>query len=252
VGPPPKSKIPTVRASSVTKSSPPAPNKRSKKALGGTGAFAGRPLYEYAAETLRRLHALYPDAHCELDHKSPWQLAVATVLSAQCTDKRVNMVTPVLFAAYPTPADLARAPQENVEEIIKSTGFFRNKAKSIIGLANVVVDRFGGQVPSRMSDLVTLPGVGRKTANVVLGNAFRINDGVVVDTHVARLSVRLGLTKETDPIRIEQALMPLFPQDQWTMLSHLLIWHGRRVCDARKPRCGDCTIASICPSAQLP
>ena len=142
--------------------------------------------------------------------------------------------------------------QHKFFEIIKSTGFFRNKAKSIIGLANAVVDRYGGQVPPRMADLITLPGVGRKTANVVLGNAFQINDGVVVDTHVARLSARLGLTKETDPVRIEQALMPLFPQDAWTMLSHLLIWHGRRVCDARKPRCGDCSIASICPSAQLP
>ena len=251
-GAPPKSKIPSGRAPSITKSSPAGANKRRQKSLGGTGPFAGRPLNDYAAELLRRLFALYPDAHCELAYRSPWQLVVATVLSAQCTDKRVNMVTPVLFAAYPSPADLASAPQDAIEEIIKSTGFFRNKAKSIIGLANAVVDRYGGQVPSQMSDLVTLPGVGRKTANVVLGNAFQINDGVVVDTHVARLSERLGLTKETDPIRIEQALMPLFPQNAWTMLSHLLIWHGRRVCDARKPRCSDCTIANICPSAQLP
>jgi len=251
-GPPPKAKIPAAKRSSITKSSPAATSKRGKKALGGTGAFASRTLSDYAAELLRRLSALYPDAHCELDHASPWQLIVATVLSAQCTDKRVNMVTPLLFAAYPTPADLAEAPQPHIEEIIKSTGFFRNKAKSIIGLANAVDTLHHGAVPPRMTDLVTLPGVGRKTANVVLGNAFQINDGVVVDTHVARLSDRLGLTRETDPVRIEQALMVLFPQNEWTMLSHLLIWHGRRVCDARKPRCGDCTLANICPSAQLP
>ncbi|MEP7343609.1 MAG: endonuclease III [Gemmatimonadaceae bacterium] len=226
-----------------------SPTPRPKK---GGGKRGRRPPKEYAAEVLRRLYALYPDAHCELDHASPWQLIVATVLSAQCTDKRVNMVTPVLFEAYPTPADLAKASQSDVEEIIKSTGFFRNKAKSIIGLANAVEAHHLGNVPPRMADLVTLPGVGRKTANVVLGNAFQINDGIVVDTHVARLSQRLGLTKETDPVRIEQALMPLFPQEEWTMLSHLLIWHGRRVCDARKPRCGECTIADICPSAQIP
>ena len=203
----------------------------------------------FVAAGLRRL---YPDAHCELDHASPWQLIVATVLSAQCTDKRVNMVTPVLFSAYPTPADLAKAAQPDVEGIIKSTGFFRNKAKSIIGLANAVEERYEGDVPPRMAHLVTLPGVGRKTANVVLGNAFQVNDGVVVDTHVSRLSERLGLTKESDPVRIEQALMALFAQQEWTMLSHLLIWHGRRVCDARKPHCNQCTIADICPSAQIP
>jgi endonuclease-3 len=162
------------------------------------------------------------------------------------------LVTPVLFSAYPTPAALAQAPQEAVEEIIKSTGFFRNKAKSIIGLANALVDRYDGHVPSRMSELVTLPGVGRKTANVVLGNAFHINDGVVVDTHVARLSERLGLTRESDPVKIEQALMTIFPTAEWTMLSHLLIWHGRRVCDARKPRCGECSLVNICPSARIP
>ncbi len=226
--------------------------KRTRKALGGVGTLAGRPVKEYAAEVLRRLRALYPDAHCELDHASPWQLIVATVLSAQCTDKRVNMVTPILFAAYPTPSDLAMASQTDVEEIIKSTGFFRNKAKSIIGLANAIEARHDGRVPPRMTDLVTLPGVGRKTANVVLGNAFGINEGVVVDTHVARLSERLRLTKETDPITIEQALIPLVPREEWTMLSHLLIWHGRRVCDARKPRCGECSLADICPSSQIP
>ena len=197
------------------------------------------------------LTALYPDAHCELDFSNPFQLAVATILSAQCTDKRVNMVTPVLFAKYPTPDLLARAKQEDVEEIIKSTGFFRNKAKSIIGMAGAVTDKYGGQVPSAMEDLIHLPGIGRKTANVVLGNAFDINEGVVVDTHVARLTARLGLTTETDPVKIEQQLMTLFPRERWTMLAHLLIWHGRRVCDAKKPRCAECTLAVMCPSRQV-
>jgi endonuclease-3 len=197
------------------------------------------------------LLALYPNAHCELDFTNPFQLAVATILSAQCTDKRVNMVTPVLFAKYPTPESLARAKQEDVEEIIKSTGFFRNKAKSIIGMAGAVADKHSGKVPSVMDDLVLLPGIGRKTANVVLGNAFNINEGVVVDTHIARLSNRLGLTRESDPVKIEQELMKLFPRDNWTMLAHLLIWHGRRVCDAKKPRCGECTLAPMCPSRQL-
>jgi endonuclease III len=198
-----------------------------------------------------RLLALYPDAHCELDFGTPFQLLVATILSAQCTDKRVNMVTPVLFSRYPTVASLARAKQEDVEEIIKSTGFFRNKAKSIIAMAGALVDRHGGQVPSTLAELVTLPGVGRKTANVILGNAFDINEGVVVDTHVARVAGRLGLTRETDPAKVEQELMKLFPQDRWTMLAHLLIFHGRRVCDAKKPRCSECTLAAICPSAGI-
>ena len=198
-----------------------------------------------------QLVALYPDAHCELDFASPFQLLVATILSAQCTDKRVNMVTPVLFTRYPTVESLARAKQEDVEEIIKSTGFFRNKAKSIIGMAGAVADSHGGQVPSTLETLVKLPGVGRKTANVVLGNAFDINEGVVVDTHVGRLAIRLGLTTETDPIKVEQRLMTLFARERWTMLAHLLIFHGRRVCDAKKPRCGECSLAAICPSAQV-
>jgi endonuclease-3 len=159
------------------------------------------------------------------------------------------MVTPALFRRYPTVADLAAARQEDVEEIIKSTGFFRNKAKSIIAMADAVLARHAGEVPSAMDALVILPGVGRKTANVILGNAFNQNDGVVVDTHVGRLAVRLGLTRETDPVKVEQALMRLFPRERWTMLSHLLIWHGRRVCDAKKPRCGECTLREICPSA---
>ena len=198
-----------------------------------------------------RLLALYPDAHCELDFGTPFQLAVATILSAQCTDKRVNMVTPVLFTRYPTVESLARARQEDVEEIIKSTGFFRNKAKSIIAMAGALMDAHGGDVPSTMDMLVTLPGIGRKTANVILGNAFNTNEGVVVDTHVGRLATRLGLTSETDPVKVEQGLMQLFPRDRWTMLAHLLIFHGRRVCDARKPRCGECTLADVCPSADV-
>ena len=198
-----------------------------------------------------RLTGLYPDAHCELDFASPFQLLVATILSAQCTDKRVNMVTPVLFSRYPTVESLARAKQEDVEEIIKSTGFFRNKAKSIIGMAGAVVDKHGGTVPSTLAELVVLPGVGRKTANVVLGNAFNRNEGVVVDTHVGRLATRLGLTTETDPVKVEQELMKLFTQDRWTMLAHLLIFHGRRVCEAKVPRCGECTLAEICPSRRI-
>ena len=206
----------------------------------------------HATTVHSRLATLYPDAHCELDFRNPYELLAATILSAQCTDKRVNMVTPLLFARYPDPRALAAAAQEEVEEIIKSTGFFRAKAKSLVGMARAIVDRHDGEVPRTMEELVALPGVGRKTANVVLGNAFGTNVGVVVDTHVGRLAVRLGLTKEEDPIKVEQALIPLFPAEQWTMLSHLLIWHGRRVCEARKPRCGDCALADVCPSSQVP
>jgi endonuclease-3 len=198
-----------------------------------------------------RLHGLYPDAHCELDFRSPWELLVATILSAQCTDKRVNMVTPVLFAKYPGPVQLAGARPEDVEEVIRSTGFFRAKTKALIGVANALVDRHGGQVPSSMESLVVLPGVGRKTANVVLGNAFDINEGVVVDTHVGRVGVRLGLTNEVDPVKVERDLMVLFPRERWTLLSHLLIWHGRRICIARKPRCGDCPLFDACPSSLI-
>ena len=208
----------------------------------------GTALRAQALETQRRLAAEYPDAHCELVHRNAFELAVATVLSAQCTDKRVNMVTPELFRRWPTPAALAAAPIGEIEEVIKSTGFFRNKAKSISGLAKALVAHHGEEVPRTMEELVVLPGIGRKTANVVLGNAFGINEGVVVDTHIARLAQRLGLTRETDAVAIERALMPLFPRESWTMLAHLFIWHGRRVCDARKPRCNACVLADICPS----
>ncbi|MDQ8144872.1 MAG: endonuclease III [Gemmatimonadota bacterium] len=204
-----------------------------------------------ATEIQRRLAEAYPDAHCELDHRNAFELAVATVLSAQCTDKRVNMVTPELFRRWPTPATLAEASLEEIEDVIRSTGFYRNKAKSIQGLARALVTDHGGEVPAAMDALVVLPGIGRKTANVVLGNAFGMNEGVVVDTHVARLSARFGLTRETDAVRIERALMPLFARETWAQLSHLLIWHGRRVCDARRPRCGDCLLNDICPSATL-
>jgi len=202
----------------------------------------------HAGLVLDRLLARYPDAHCALDFRDAFELLCATILSAQCTDKRVNMVTPSLFARYPNAASLAAARQEDVEEIIKSTGFFRSKAKSLIGMASALVERHGGEVPADMEALVLLPGVGRKTANVILGNAFGRNDGIVVDTHVTRLSNRLGLTTDSDAVKIEQSLLPLFPQERWTILSHLLIDHGRQVCDARKPRCGECVLEDVCPS----
>jgi endonuclease-3 len=205
----------------------------------------------HAAEIFARLKRAYPDAHTELDHETPLQLLIATILSAQCTDKRVNMVTPHLFKTYPTAQSLADARQEDLEEIIKSTGFFRNKSKSLIALGKALVERHNGEVPDSMDALVKLPGVGRKTANVILGNAFGKNEGVVVDTHVGRLSLRLGLTKETDPIKVEQDLMPLFPQKDWAMLAHVLIFHGRRVCDARVPKCEICVLSDICPSSRV-
>ena len=193
----------------------------------------------------------YPDAHCELDFRNPFQLAVATILSAQTTDERVNMVTPTLFARYPDAEALAAARQEDVEEIIRSTGFFRNKAKSIIGFARGVVADHEGEVPATMQALAALPGVGRKTANVILGNAFEKAEGVVVDTHVTRLSKLLRFTKEEIPEKIERDLMGLFPPERWTMLSHLLIWHGRRVCIARRPRCEACAVSHLCPSSRV-
>jgi len=198
---------------------------------------------------LRRLRREYPDAKTALDHRGPFQLLVATILSAQTTDVGVNKVTPVLFAKYPTPAALAAADPAGVEQIIKSTGYFRSKTRSLIGMANALVERFGGKVPDTMDELLTLPGVGRKTANVVLGNAFGKNVGIVVDTHVARLSQRLKLTRQTDPVKIEQDLMPLIPRRDWALFSHLLIFHGRQVCIARKPLCEKCVLNDICPSA---
>ena len=202
-----------------------------------------------ASELLRILRATYPDAHCELNHQGAFQLLVATILSAQCTDVRVNMVTPALFKKYPDAKTLAAAKQEDVEELIRSTGFFRNKAKNLIAAAKALVREHNCEVPRDLDTLTHLPGVGRKTANVVLGNAYGIEAGVVVDTHVARLSKRLGLTKHTDPVKIEKDLIKVVPQDAWTLWSHLLIWHGRRRCSARKPDCPNCELRTICPSA---
>ncbi len=208
---------------------------------------AGRP--RPAAKILEILRKTYPDAHCELDHDGPFQLLVATILSAQCTDVRVNMVTPALFKKYPNAKTLAAAKQEDVEHLIRSTGFFRNKAKNLIAAAKAIAQRHSGEVPKDLETLTNLPGVGRKTANVVLGNAYGIEAGIVVDTHVARLSQRLGLTKQKDPVKIEKDLVKVIPQDSWTLWSHLLISHGRRRCMARNPDCPSCELSSLCPSA---
>jgi len=225
----------------------PAPKRNSPKRKKKRGA----ELKAYALEILARLKKEYPDAHCELDFETPLQLLIATILSAQCTDKRVNMVTPELFRTFPDADSLAEAEPGKLEDLIKSTGFFRNKTKSLLGMSRAVSELHGGTVPSTMDELVKLPGVGRKTANVVLGNAFNINEGVVVDTHVGRLSIRLGFTDETDPVKVEQVLMSLIPRDDWTLISHLLIFHGRRVCVARVPRCEACVLADVCPSARV-
>ena len=195
----------------------------------------------------RELALLYPDAHIELDFGTPLELLVATILSAQCTDKRVNLVTPVLFGRYRTAADYAAANRDDVEKIIHPCGFFRAKTTSIIGLGEALCDRFGGEVPRRLSDLVTLPGVGRKTANVLLGNAFGI-PGITVDTHFGRLARRFGWTSEDDPVKVEHEIGALFPRSEWTILSHRLIWHGRRVCHSRRPACGACGVGPLCPS----
>jgi len=225
---------------------------RQTRSRPGTPSRRGRATPENAAEIFRRLRAAYPDAHTALNHTNAYQLLVATILSAQCTDARVNVVTPSLFARYPDPATLAAADRGELEQLIKSTGFFRNKAKSLIGMARAVVANHNGAIPQTMEELVHLPGVGRKTANVVLGNAFGRNDGIVVDTHVTRLSQRLGLTRQGDPVKIEQDLMRLFPPEQWTLLAHLFIEHGRRICDARLPKCGECVLVDLCPSARVP
>ena len=193
------------------------------------------------------LQKAYPDAHCELNFSNPLELLIATILSAQCTDKRVNLVTAELFKKYRSAADFANAELAELEQAIRTTGFFRNKAKNIKACCAAIVEKHGGAVPRTMEELTRLGGVGRKTANVVLGNAFGINVGVVVDTHIARLSQRLGLTKHSDPEKIEQDLIPLVPREQWTLFSHWLIWHGRRRCSARKPDCAACEIAGLCP-----
>ncbi len=204
-----------------------------------------------AAAIYRELENLYPDARCALDHRNPFELLIATILSAQCTDVRVNMVTPDLFQRFPTPRKMAAADRTELEQLIRTTGFFRNKAKSIQGASEKIVHEHRGQVPDEMDALLTLPGVARKTANVVLGNAFGRNEGVVVDTHVTRLSGRMDLTRHSDPVKIERDLMALFPREDWATLSHLLIHHGRAICAARKPDCDHCPLGSratkLCP-----
>src|SRR5581483_9796944 len=204
---------------------------------------------ERVAQLVRAFSKVYPDAHTELNFTNALELLIATILSAQCTDKRVNMVTPALFKKYRTAKDYAAAPPGELEHAIRSTGFFNSKAKSIRGATSTIAEKFGGRVPDSMEALRELPGVGRKTANVVLGNAFHKDEGIVVDTHVGRLSQRLGFTKQTDPVKIEQDLIALFPRERWTMLSHLLIEHGRRICEARRPKCEECFLNDLCPSS---
>jgi endonuclease-3 len=197
------------------------------------------------------LEELYPDVDCELDRETPFQLVCATILSAQCTDDRVNKVTPELFRRYPTPQTMARAPLPTLEGIIRSTGFYKQKAKSLKGTATLLLERFGGEIPKTIAELTTLLGVARKTANVVLGTAYGIAEGIVVDTHIQRLAMRLALTRASDPIGIEKDLMKVFPREVWIRVGHQIIWHGRRVCFARKPNCAGCTLAPFCPSAGL-
>src|SRR6476620_9427481 len=204
---------------------------------------------ERVSEILKRLDQLYPEVTCALTHRTAWELLVATILSAQSTDVRVNMVTPELFKKYPTVEDFAALTPEQLQPDVRSTGFFRNKSKSVVGAAKKIVSDFGGQVPDQMDELLTLPGVARKTANVVLGTWFKQNQGVVVDTHVHRISRRLELTRNNDPKKIEQDLMQIIPRESWTLFSHQIIWHGRRLCIARRPKCVDCPLGTICHAA---
>jgi endonuclease III len=229
------------KARAIAKTEPVAPKKKAGKTQNPTSP-------ERVAAILDVLRKTYPGVVCALNHQSAWELTVATILSAQCTDVRVNLVTPALFKAFPTPKAMAVASLPELEELIRTTGFFRNKAKSIQGAARVVVEEFGGKVPQTMEEILTLPGVARKTGNVVLGSWFNIAVGVVVDTHVMRLSRRLELTKETAPEKVERDLMKILPQDRWIAFSHELIHHGRQICVARKPRCADCTLERLCNS----
>ena len=247
-----KAKIKPVRA---IRSSPTGPKARAIAATEPTAPKArpGRtkkPLApERIAAILDALSKTYPDAVCALHHRSAWELTIATILSAQCTDVRVNLVTPALFQAFPTPQAMAAASLPELEELIRTTGFFRSKAKSIQGAARTVVAEYGGTVPQTMDELLQLPGVARKTANVVLGSWFEIADGIVVDTHVLRLSQRLELTRETTPQKVELDLIKIIPRDHWIAYSHEIIFHGRQICIARKPRCADCTLETLCNSA---
>jgi len=206
---------------------------------------------ERAAIVLQRMAERYPHPETHLTAHNPWELTVATVLAAQCTDKRVNTVTPVLFARWPDPAALAEAAQEDVEEVVRSTGFYRNKAKNLIGAARRVTEVFGGTMPQTMEELITLPGVARKTANVVLWGSFGKNEGLAVDTHVGRITYRLGLTRHKDPVKVEKDLMALFPREEWGNVNHRLVWFGRDVCDARKPACDRCELQSFCPKVDV-
>lgn len=224
-----------------------APKKMARAATKNGAAKGYNPTSpERVAEILKRLDHLYPDVTCALTHKDPWELLVATILSAQSTDVRVNMVTPELFKKYPTVQDFAKLEPQQLEADIRSTGFFRNKSKSVVGAARRVVSEYGGKVPETMEDLLTLPGVARKTANVVLGTWFGIAEGLVVDTHVHRISRRLELTRNDDPKKIEQDLMAVIPRERWILFSHQVIWHGRKLCFARSPKCVDCTLENIC------
>ena len=203
---------------------------------------------ERKASVIKAVKAAYPKAGCSLKHRSVWQLMVATILSAQCTDERVNLTTPNLFKAYPTPKALGEAKQEDVEKLIRSCGFYKNKAKNIIAASKTIAENYKGRVPKTMEELTNLPGVARKTANVVLGTGYGINDGIVVDTHVSRLSNRLGLSKNTEPEKIEKDLIKIVPREEWTNFSHQLIAHGRTICQARAPKCADCPLSSLCSS----
>jgi endonuclease-3 len=246
---------PLQKASAAKQRTPKPPAVKAKPAkITSSASIAAPKGYNPTApdrlrEILNRLDATYPDVTCALTHGNAWQLLVATILSAQCTDERVNKTTPELFRKYPTPQALAKMEPEQIEDDIKSTGFFRNKAKSIVGAARKVVSDFGGEVPQEMELLLTLPGVARKTANVVLGTWFKKNEGVVVDTHVYRISRRLELTRQEAPEKIEQDLIHLLPRERWTSFSHQVIWHGRKLCIARSPRCVDCPLETICHAA---
>jgi endonuclease-3 len=239
-----------VRGAGTTRVGMGAPTRPARPKLPHAKTKTYQPLApERIQEILKRLHQLYPGVTCALHHNNAWELVVATILSAQCTDVRVNMVTPELFRKYPRVEDLAALEPEQLEPDIRSTGFFRNKSRSIVGAARKVMNDFGGQVPEDMEKLLSLPGVARKTANVVLGSWFKRNDGVVVDTHVTRISHRLELTKETDAQKIERDLMKIIPRELWTLFSHQVIWHGRKLCIARSPKCVDCPLENICHAA---
>lgn len=246
----PAQKKPAVKRTAVKRSAGEA-SAGAKKAAGTAKGSAAAGIAQRTAELVLCLDRLFPDPKCELDHRSPFELIIAVILSAQCTDKRVNMVTPVLFGRYPTPEALAAADLSDIERIIHSTGFFRNKAKNIVLCAQSLVKNFGGRVPPAMNDLLSLAGVARKTANVVLGECFGIAEGVVVDTHVTRLANLLGLTRSDDPKAIEKDLMAIVPRDRWIRFSHQLILHGRRTCIANRPRCAECGLADLCPAAKL-